>query len=92
MVSRENNIVQRELGAAISAYRNADVVWCQEEPENMGAWHFLDRKIEGVLAGLDLKAKRPAYVGRPAAASPATGLAKVHQAEQDALVKMALGL
>jgi 2-oxoglutarate dehydrogenase E1 component len=82
----------RSLPVALAPYRNAEVVWCQEEPENMGAWHFVDRKIEKVLSTLEMKAKRPVYVGRPDAASPATGLAKVHQAEQDALVKSALGL
>ena len=67
------------LAAAVLApYRNADVVWCQEEPENMGAWNFVDRRIETVLGGLDSKAKRPAYVGREAAASPATGSARAH--------------
>jgi 2-oxoglutarate dehydrogenase complex dehydrogenase (E1) component-like enzyme len=43
----------------------------------MGAWNFVDRRIEKVLKGLDIKAKRPDYVGREEAASPATGLAKV---------------
>jgi len=66
------------------------VVWCQEEPENMGAWNFLDRRIERVLTALKHKAKRPFYVGRKAAASPATGLARVHAEEQAALVKSAL--
>src|SRR5919112_1085654 len=70
------------LSGALAPYSNAEVVWCQEEPENMGAWTFVDRRIEGVLKGLDIKAKRPDYVGRKEAASPATGLAKVHAAEQ----------
>ncbi|WP_207540436.1 2-oxoglutarate dehydrogenase E1 component [Sabulicella rubraurantiaca] len=82
----------KSLPPILAPYRNAEVVWCQEEPENMGAWHFLDRKIEKVLVGLGGKAQRPVYVGREEAASPATGLAKVHQQEQDALVKQALGL
>jgi 2-oxoglutarate dehydrogenase E1 component len=73
-------------------YPNAEVVWCQEEPENMGAWSFVDRKIEQVLAGLDVKAKRPVYIGREAAASPATGQARKHVAQQAALVREALGL
>ena len=64
------------LGRVLAPYRNADVVWCQEEPENMGAWSFVDRRIEKVLRRLDMKVRRPAYVGREAAASPATGLAK----------------
>jgi 2-oxoglutarate dehydrogenase E1 component len=79
------------LAAELARYPNAAVIWCQEEPENMGGWHFVDRRIEGVLAGLKHQAGRPAYVGRAAAASPATGLAKVHLAQQAALVRKALG-
>jgi 2-oxoglutarate dehydrogenase E1 component len=80
------------LGQALAPYTNAEVVWCQEEPENMGAWCFVDRRIEGVLKTLDVKAKRPDYAGRCAAASPATGLAKVHAKQQESLVRAALGL
>ena len=80
------------LPQVLAPYRKAEVVWCQEEPENMGAWHFVDRRIEKVLAALDGAAKRPRYVGRHAAASPATGLAKTHAAEQAALVTAALAL
>ena len=76
----------------LAPYANAQVVWCQEEPENMGAWWFLDRRIEAILAQLDGKAKRPVYAGRLAAASPATGLARTHLAEQAALVADALGI
>ena len=72
--------------------RNAEVVWCQEEPENMGAWNFVDRRIERVLAGLDGKATRPVYVGRPEAAAPATGSARAHVKEQAELVDRALTL
>jgi 2-oxoglutarate dehydrogenase E1 component len=56
----------------------------------MGAWNFVDRRIESVLKTLDIAAKRPEYVGREEAASPATGLAKVHQHQQEALVRAAL--
>ena len=80
----------KSLAQALAPYKNAEVVWCQEEPENNGAWNFVDRRIEAVLKGLDIKAKRPSYVGRDAAASPATGLAKTYQAQQDALVRSAL--
>jgi 2-oxoglutarate dehydrogenase E1 component len=82
----------RSLPAAIASYKNADVVWCQEEPENMGGWTFVDRRIETTLSSLDMKAKRPIYVGRDAAASPATGLARTHNEQQAALVKAALGV
>ncbi|HEV7266226.1 MAG TPA: 2-oxoglutarate dehydrogenase E1 component [Falsiroseomonas sp.] len=80
------------LAKALAPYRNAEVVWCQEEPENMGAWTFMDRRIEAVLGEVGIKAKRPRYVGRCEAASPATGLAKIHQQQQEKLVREALGL
>ncbi len=79
------------LPKTLADYPNAEIVWCQEEPENMGAWSFVDRKIEEVLTQMGTP-KRPRYVGRIAAASPATGLAKVHAAEQAALVRQALTL
>ncbi|MBV9735207.1 MAG: 2-oxoglutarate dehydrogenase E1 component, partial [Acidisphaera sp.] len=80
------------LPQTLAPYRNAEVIWCQEEPANMGAWSFVDRRIEAVLSGLDIRAKRPAYVGRVDAASPATGLARTHAAEQTALIQSALAL
>jgi 2-oxoglutarate dehydrogenase E1 component len=83
---------ENTLGRLLAPYRNADVVWCQEEPENMGAWNFVDRRIEKVLGRLDGKAQRPTYAGREAAASPATGSARMHQIEQAALVAAALGI
>jgi 2-oxoglutarate dehydrogenase E1 component len=82
----------RSLTAALAPYVNADVVWCQEEPENMGAWSFVDRRLEKLLTGLDIAAKRPSYVGRDEAASPATGQASVHAQQQAALVAAALGV
>jgi 2-oxoglutarate dehydrogenase E1 component len=78
------------LGVRLSQYPNAEVVWCQEEPENMGAWHFVDRRIDRALSAIDVKAKRPVYIGRPEAASPATGSARTHLKEQTDLVDRAL--
>ncbi|UNC15131.1 2-oxoglutarate dehydrogenase E1 component [Acidiphilium multivorum] len=85
---------KKALKTAIEAYVNAEVIWCQEEPENMGYWHFLDRRIEAALecTATKMAASRPRFAGRKAAASPATGLAKVHAAEQAALVREALGV
>jgi 2-oxoglutarate dehydrogenase E1 component len=80
------------LNRALAPYTNADVVWCQEEPENAGAWTFVDRRIEKVLSRLDMKVRRPIYVGREAAASPATGLARTHMAQQARLVATVLGI
>ena len=78
------------LAAELARYPRAEVVWCQEEPQNMGAWTFLDRRIEAVLAEVGGASARPRYVGRPEAASPATGLLKRHNFEQQALVGRAL--
>jgi 2-oxoglutarate dehydrogenase E1 component len=80
------------LGVRLGQYPNAEVVWCQEEPENMGAWHFVDRRIERALSGIDVRSKRPVYVGRPEAASPATGSLRTHLKEQADLVDRALTL
>jgi len=80
------------LGRLLAPYHRADVVWCQEEPENMGAWNFVDRRIENVLRRLDTKVTRPLYVGREAAASPATGSARNHAREQARLVATTLGI
>ncbi len=80
------------LGKELQRYGKAEVVWCQEEPQNMGAWGFVDRRIEQVLAGLGGKAKRPSYAGWPEAASPATGLLKRHNQQQAKLIDDALTL
>ena len=69
-----------------------EVVWCQEEPKNNGAWFFVEPLIEETLAAAKSKIGRPRYAGRAASASPATGLAKRHVSEQAALVADALGL
>jgi 2-oxoglutarate dehydrogenase E1 component len=68
------------------------VVWCQEEPRNNGSWFFVNELIEEALGAAKAPVARPRYAGRSASASPATGLAKRHAAEQAALVADALGL
>ncbi|NCT40456.1 MAG: 2-oxoglutarate dehydrogenase E1 component [Alphaproteobacteria bacterium] len=78
------------LAEELAGCKNADIVWCQEEPENQGAWQFVDRRIENVLTKLKHKASRPKYVGRVAAAAPATGLMSRHLEEQKKLVDEAL--
>jgi 2-oxoglutarate dehydrogenase E1 component len=69
----------------------AGVVWAQEEPKNNGAWFFVEPLLEQCLAEAGHAGMRPQYVGRDASASPATGLAKRHAAEQAALIAAALG-
>lgn len=81
------------LGEELARHPNAELVlWCQEESENNGAWFFVDRRIEGSLRTISHKVSRPSYVGRASSASPAAGLLSTHQAEQDTLVRQALGL
>ena len=83
---------EQTLGRVLAPYEKAEIVWCQEEPMNNGAWTFVDRRLERVLSKLGGRSARPVYVGRDDAASPATGLAKVHAAQQQRLVREALGL
>jgi 2-oxoglutarate dehydrogenase E1 component len=68
-----------------------ELVWAQEEPKNNGAWHFVEDELEECLTEAGFAGKRARYAGRAASASPATGLAKRHAAEQAALIADALG-
>ena len=68
-----------------------EVVWAQEEPQNNGAWTFVEPLLECCLHDAGFKGMRPRYAGRAASASPATGLAKRHASEQAALIADALG-
>ncbi|MBF0305144.1 MAG: 2-oxoglutarate dehydrogenase E1 component [Alphaproteobacteria bacterium] len=76
----------RELGR----YSNAELVWCQEQPANMGAWTFVHSRLGYILEELGARDGRVHYAGRKAAASPATGSLKKHQQEQALLVEQAL--
>ncbi|MCJ2183410.1 2-oxoglutarate dehydrogenase E1 component [Novosphingobium sp. 1949] len=69
-----------------------EICWCQEEPKNNGAWFFVESEIEAAAKEAGVANPRPRYAGRSASASPATGLAKRHVAEQSALVADALHL
>ena len=83
---------RKALMEELARFPQAEVVWCQEEPWNMGAWSFVDRRIESVLVELDGVCKRPLYAGRAEAASPATGNHGRHVREQEALVQEALAV
>jgi 2-oxoglutarate dehydrogenase E1 component len=74
----------------LERFKQAEVVWCQEEPKNQGAWAFMEPNLEWVLTRIGARQHRPTYVGRAAAASPATGLGSAHKAQQSALVRDAL--
>ena len=65
----------------LSRFKQAQIVWCQEEPKNMGSWSFVDPYLEWVLAQVNGRAKRPLYAGRPSSAATATGLMSKHLAQ-----------
>ncbi len=75
----------------LSRFKNAEMVWCQEEPKNMGSWSFIDPYLEWVLAHIKSKHARVRYTGRPASASTATGLMNTHKAQLAAFLEDALG-
>ncbi len=77
--------LRKELGR----FPNAELVWCQEEPKNMGGWTFVDPWLELTLNKLEVKAKRARYVGRPASASTAAGLTSRHLKEIETFVNEA---
>lgn len=76
----------RELAQEISRYKNAEVIWCQEEPKNMGAWQFIAPRISDVLDELG-RNSRLRYVGRPESASPAAGYLRIHEKEQRKVIE-----
>ena len=78
------------LAMELEPYRNCDIVWCQEEPRNMGAWSYVNEFIEEVATEMGFKNPRPRYAGRASSASPATGQNRRHLEEQAALVDDAL--
>jgi 2-oxoglutarate dehydrogenase E1 component len=82
---------ERVLMEELTRYpKRAQVIWCQEEPRNMGAWTFVAPRIESVLGNLRMEQARPVYAGRPPAASPATGLYQQHVKEQATLIEAAI--
>ncbi|GLQ22622.1 2-oxoglutarate dehydrogenase subunit E1 [Algimonas ampicilliniresistens] len=73
------------LKTELSRFKQADMVWAQEEPKNMGAWSFIEPLLEETLTEIGAENTRPRYVGRKAAASTATGIAAKHKKEQQAI-------
>ncbi|RZJ18506.1 MAG: 2-oxoglutarate dehydrogenase E1 component [Brevundimonas sp.] len=80
----------KSISAELARFPKADLVWCQEEPKNMGGWTFVDPWIELTLDKMDIKAKRARYVGRPASASTAAGLMSRHLKELETFLAEAL--
>ena len=77
--------------AELARFKNAEIVWAQEEPKNMGAWTFINPFIEESLIAIKAKQTRANYVGRPAAASTATGISSKHKREQQAILDGVFG-
>jgi len=84
-------VPRKSLMKELKRFLHAEMVWCQEEPRNMGAWTFIRDEIEWCLGRLGARHPRPRYAGRPASASTATGLMSKHIEERDAFIDQALG-
>src|SRR5215217_3364152 len=80
----------KSLATELARFKAADVIWCQEEPKNMGSWTFVEPYLEWVLDHAGAKVKRPRYVGRPASAATATGLMSKHLTELQFFLNQAL--
>ena len=81
----------KAVAAELARFKQAEIVWCQEEPRNMGAWFFVDTFLQWVLNQIGAAHKRPRYAGRPASASTAVGLMSKHLAQLKQFVEEALG-
>ncbi|MEP0519460.1 MAG: 2-oxoglutarate dehydrogenase E1 component [Hyphomicrobiales bacterium] len=80
----------KALVTELSRFKQAEMVWCQEEPKNQGAWSFSESYIEWVLNHIGAACLRPIYVGRAASAATATGLMSTHLAQRDEFIDQAL--
>ena len=70
-------------------YTDAEIIWVQEEPKNMGAWGFVKGRLESVMQEAKVKQEKIFYVGRSPAASPAAGSLERHLSNQETIIKMA---
>ena len=77
----------KQVGKQLKRYKNAKFFWCQEEPKNMGAWNTARHYIDRTLDIIQVKGEKVKYVGRNAAASPATGNLNKHLAEQKEILE-----
>ena len=81
----------KHLGRELQKYKNAEFIWCQEEPMNMGAWNTVKYYIDRTLEIIKIKGQKVKYIGRNAAASPATGNLNKHLAEQKEILEKVVG-
>ena len=81
----------KALVQELSRFKTAEMMWCQEEPRNMGAWFFVEVFLQWVLNQIGATQRRLRYAGRPASAATATGVMSKHQAQLRSLLDDALG-
>ena len=81
---------KKALITELGRFPQAEMVWCQEEPQNMGAWTFIEPNVEGVLKEIDARHKRLRYAGRAGSAATATGLMRKHLVQLQAFLDEAL--
>ncbi|MEM9938409.1 MAG: 2-oxoglutarate dehydrogenase E1 component [Pseudomonadota bacterium] len=84
-------VPRKSIMDEMKRFPQAEMVWCQEEPRNMGGWTFIRDEIEWCASKVGVAHPRPKYVGRPPAAATATGLLATHNREKDAFIAAALG-
>lgn len=84
-------VPRKSLIFELKRFKQAEMVWCQEEPRNMGGWGFMRDEIEWCAGQAKVKAPRPKYAGRPPAAATATGLMSKHKQELEQFLEAALG-
>ena len=81
----------KTLAKVLKRYRNAEFIWCQEEPKNMGAWNTVRNYIERTLEIIEFKKTRVQYIGRNASSTTATGNYNKHLAEQKKILEKVVG-
>ena len=74
----------------LKRFKNCEIIWCQEEPKNMGSWGFISSRIENILQSLNYKNHNLFFIGRRASATPATGSHSRHLSNQKNIVRLAL--
>ena len=84
-------VPRKSLMKELKRFKQAEMVWCQEEPRNMGGWTFIRDEIEWCCQQIGADRPRPKYTGRPPAAATATGLLSTHNREKQAFLNAALG-
>ena len=81
----------KTLAKILKRYKNADFIWCQEEPKNMGAWNTVRNYIDRILEIIEFKNNKVKYIGRNASSTTATGNYNKHLAEQKKILEKVIG-